>query len=81
MASQPLTPMQKELLKMFSFDHSDEYAMEIKKIICDYYQKKIDKEFDKLFAEGKLSMEYLDSLTNEKIHQEMREKRNAKAGS
>lgn len=32
MASQALTPMQKELLKMFSFDHIDEFVMEIKSI-------------------------------------------------
>ena len=77
--SRPLTPLQINFLKLFSVDHSDEFVMEIRKVINDYLQKKIDNEMDKLFEEGKLSMEYLNSLSNEKIHQEMRERRNGKA--
>ena len=81
MESGSLTPMQKELLKMFNLNHSDEYVIEIKKAICEYYQKKIDKEFDRLFEEGKLTMEMIESWTNEDLHREMRENRNAKARS
>lgn len=81
MESTNLTPMQKELLKMFSFDHSDEYAREIKKVLCDYYQKKIDKEFERLFDQGILTMEMIESWTNEDLHKEMREHRNGKVGA
>ena len=79
--AQTLTPLQVNFLKLFSVDRSDEFVMEIRKVINDYLQKKIDDEMDRLFAEGKLSMEYLNSLTNEKIHQEMRERRNGKTCS
>lgn len=81
MASQTLTPLQVNFLKLFSVDRSDEFVMELRQVINDYLQKKIDTEIDKLFEEGKLSMEYLNSLTNEKIHQEMRERRNGKTCS
>ena len=81
MASQALTPLQVNFLKLFSVDRSDEFVMEIRKVINDYLQKKIDDEMDRLFEERKLTMEYLNSLTNEKIHQEMRERRNGKACS
>ena len=37
-------------------------------------QKKIDKEFDRLFEEGKLSMEIINSWTNEDLHKELRRK-------
>ena len=76
-----LTPMQRELLEMFSFDHSDDYVKEIKTVLCEYFQKKIDKEFDRLFEEGKLSMEMIESWTNQDLHKEMRERRNGKAGA
>ena len=81
MASSYLTPLQINFLKLFSVDQSDEFVMEIKKVINDYLQKKIDDEMDKLFIEGKLSMEYLNSLTNEKLHKEMRDIRNGKTCS
>lgn len=81
MASQTLTPLQINFLKLFSVDRSDEFVLEIRKVLNDYLQKKIDNEMDKLFEEGKLSMEFLNSLTNEQIHQEMRENRNGKACS
>ena len=75
MANGHLTPMQLELLKMFSFDQSDEFVIEVKKALCEYFQKKIDKEFDRLFDEGKLSMEMIESWSNEDLHKEMRERR------
>lgn len=65
--------MQKELLKMFSFDHSDEFVMEIKKVLGDYLQKKIDKELDRLWDEGTLNQEKLDELRHQDLHQMLRE--------
>lgn len=72
METSTLTPMQRELLTMFSFDHSDEYVVEIKKAICEHYQKKIDKEFERLFKEGELTMEMIESWTNEDLHKDIR---------
>ena len=36
MESGSLTPMQKDILKLFSVDNSDEFALEIKGVINDY---------------------------------------------
>ena len=73
MASQTLTPMQKELLKMFSFDHSDEFVIELKKVWGEYLQKKIDKELDRLWDQGVLNQEKLDELRHQDLHQMLRD--------
>ena len=73
MASENLTPMQKELLKMFNFDHSDEFVAELKQVWGDYLQKKIDEELDRLWDEGILNQEKLDELRHQDLHQKMRE--------
>ena len=72
MASQTLTPMQKELLKMFDFNHSDEFVLELKKVWGDYLQKKIDKELDRLWEEGVITQEKLDEWRHEDVHELLR---------
>lgn len=73
--------MQKELLKMFNFDHSDELVLELKKVWGDYLQKKIDKELDRLWDEGILNQEKLDELRKQDLHQLLREYKNGKTCS
>ena len=73
MATQSLTPMQKELLKMFNFNHSDEFVIELKKVWGDYLQKKIDDELDRLWDEGILNQEKLDELRHKDLHQMLRD--------
>lgn len=72
MESGALTPMQKELLKMFNFNHSDEFVMELKKVWGDYLQQKIDAELDRLWDEGILNKEKLNELRNQDLHQKLR---------
>ena len=42
MEAKKLTPVQIDLLRMFSFDHSDEFAIEIKEVLGKYLQYKLD---------------------------------------
>lgn len=79
MKAKTLTPLQINFLRLFSVDSSDEFVLEIKRVLNDHFQKKIDNEFDRLFQEGKLSMEIINSWTNEGLHEELRNARNGKA--
>lgn len=46
-----LSNLQLELLKLYPFDVSDEEIKDIKKILADYFSRKIDQEMDKLWDE------------------------------
>lgn len=61
--------MQQELLKMFSFDHSDEYAREIKSVLTRHFLSKIEEETDRLWDRGVLNQEILDAISKEDLHQ------------
>ncbi|MBR0276772.1 MAG: hypothetical protein IJQ76_11315 [Prevotella sp.] len=63
-----LTPTQLYLLKLFSFNHSEEYAHEIQDVITQHLQKKLDEEADRLWDAGILNQEALDRLRHENFH-------------
>lgn len=73
MEAQKLTPVQIDLLRMFSFNHSDEFAMEIKEVLGKYLQGKLDEELDRLWDNGTLNQEKLDQIRNEDLHQTLRQ--------
>lgn len=68
MEAKVLTPVQEDLLKMFAFDHSESFAIEIKKVLKSYLLKKIDEETTSLWDEGILDQKVLDELRNEDLH-------------
>ncbi|MDE7421934.1 MAG: hypothetical protein K2N35_17230 [Muribaculaceae bacterium] len=68
MEARVLTPVQEDLLKMFAFDHSDSFAIEIKKVLKTYLLKKIDEETTRLWDEGILDQKRLDELRHEDLH-------------
>ena len=72
MEAQKLTPVQIDLLRMFSFNHSDEFAMEIKEVLGKYLQGKLDEELDRLWDNGTLNQEKLDQIRKEDLHQTLR---------
>lgn len=72
MASQTLTPLQVNFLKLFSVDSSDEFVLELKKVYDDYLQKKIDVELDHLWDEGIINQEKLDQWRYEDVHELLR---------
>lgn len=67
MEARALTPVQEDLLKMFAFDHSDSFAIEIKKVLKTYLLHKIDEETTRLWDEGILNQERLDELRHEDL--------------
>ena len=81
MESGSLTPMQKDILKLFSVDNSDEFALEIKGVINDYLNKKIEEELDELWEEGVITQEKLDKWRFEDVHEILRKRRNGQVGS
>ncbi len=70
MEARALTPVQQDLLRMFAFDHSDSFAIEIKKVLKEYLLKKIDEETDRLWEEGILDQKRLDEIRHEDLHQQ-----------
>ncbi len=68
MEARAITPVQKDLLRMFAFDHSEGFANEIKKVLKEYLLKKIDEETDRLWEEGILDQQRLDAIRHEDLH-------------
>lgn len=68
MEARALTPVQEDLLKLFAFDHSDSFAIEIKKVLKKYLLQRIDEETDRLWNSGILDQNRLDELRHEDLH-------------
>ena len=65
MASTVFNPIQQHLLKMFAYDSSEEHLLEIKQVLTDYLARRVDKEMDQLWNEGKISKETIESWGKE----------------
>ena len=63
-----LNPTQKHLLKLFSFNNSEDYAKEIQLVLTQYFQKQLDAEANRLWDEGILDQEALDKIAHEDMH-------------
>lgn len=68
MEARTITPVQRDLLRLFEYDHSDNFAMEIRAILNSYFQRKIDEETDRLWDEGILDEVALERLRHEDFH-------------
>lgn len=60
-----LNPTQMHLLKLFSFNNSESYALEIQKVLTQHFQSLLDEEADKLWENGTLDQKRLDELWKE----------------
>ena len=63
-----LNPTQMHLLKLFSFDKSEDFAKEIQQVLTRYFQEKLDVETDRLWDKGILNQERLDEIRREDLH-------------
>ncbi|MBQ6200054.1 MAG: hypothetical protein IJK50_01295 [Prevotella sp.] len=63
-----LNPTQMHLLKLFSFNNSEEYAREIQAVLTRHFQERLDAESDRLWDEGILNQEKLDELRHMDLH-------------
>lgn len=68
MATTVFTPSQKVLLRIFDRDRSEETAMELRKVVSDYFQKKMDEELNRLWDAGILNQEKLDEIRRTDLH-------------
>lgn len=50
--NKPLTNLQLELLKIYSFDINDDQLLEIKQLLARYFAEKATEEADKLWEEN-----------------------------
>ena len=46
MATSVLNPTQQYLLKLFSYDNSEEYAREVQAVLTKHFQQELDAESD-----------------------------------
>ena len=68
MKASVLTPVQQHLLKLFSFNPDDTYALEVQEVLTRYFQEKLDRESDRLWDEGILDQQRLDEIRKEDLH-------------
>ncbi len=66
MQATTLNPTQMHLLKMFSFNNSEDYSREIQH--TQYFQERLDAESDRLWEVGILSHNRLEALRHEDFH-------------
>ncbi len=64
MIQTPLTEPQLELLRMFSHKVDDSNWIEIKKLISDYFAKKVINEANRIWDEQNWDNQKIDSLLN-----------------
>lgn len=62
-----LTPAQLQLLDMLSFIKTPEALSDLNKVISDYFVKKADEEMSKMWADGTLNDEKIESFRH--IHE------------
>ena len=63
------TPAQVYLLQLFERIKTEEELLEVKKLISDYFAKKMDSHLNKLWNEGILDLKRLDEINNMDLHQ------------
>lgn len=68
MQTTALNPTQMHLLKLFSFNNSEDYAREIQRVLTQHFQERLDAESDRLWEAGILSHECLEALRHEDLH-------------
>ncbi len=63
--TQGLSNLQLELLKIFSFDISDDQLLEIKSMLVKYFADKLTNDVDKLFEEKGWGVEKIEEWSKE----------------
>jgi predicted metal-binding transcription factor (methanogenesis marker protein 9) len=60
-----LSNLQLELLKLYAYPVSDEELMDIKKMLADYFAKKLDEEVDRVWKEKGYTQETIKQWKKE----------------
>jgi hypothetical protein len=64
-ATKGLTNLQLELVKLFSFEVSEDQLKELKQILVDYFASKITEDMDKLFEENNWNESKIEEWSSE----------------
>lgn len=62
---QKLSPLQLELLKIYSFNPSEEELLEVKTMLAKYFAAKLIEKVDRTLKEKKYILEDFDTILNE----------------
>ena len=63
----PLNVAQMEFLQLLGRIKTEEELSELRKVVCDFYARKIDDEMDRLWAEGKWDNEKNEAVLKEHL--------------
>ena len=73
-AAKKLSNLQLELLKVFSFDISDEQVKEIKSLLVAYFAEKVTAEMDALFEANDWGEEKIEEWSKEHMRTKYEDK-------
>ena len=71
MEATTLNPTQMHLLKLFSFNNSEEFASEVQMVLTRYFMKQLDEEADRLWDAGILNQATLDAIRKTDLHAQL----------
>lgn len=74
MEHQSLNPVQLHLLQMFQGYDSEKDLDELKKVLSEYYARKVDEEMDQLWGDGKINAQTLKDWEHEHMRTPYRRK-------
>lgn len=66
-AQKKLTNLHLELLKVFSYELSEEQVLEIRQLLAKYFAQKVDEEMDSLWKERGWTGETMREWANEHL--------------
>jgi len=66
-ATKTLTKLQRELLKIFSYDLSDNQLEEINELLSNYFAQKATNEMDKMWEQNKWTNETMDEWSKKHL--------------
>ncbi len=64
-ATKKLSNLQLEILRVFSFELSEEQLLEIRKLLADYFAKKVSSEMDSFFEKNQWGEEKIEEWSKE----------------
>lgn len=62
-----LNAAQREFLQLLGRIKTEKELSELRKVVCDFYARKIDEEMDRLWAEGKWDNEKNEAVLKEHL--------------
>ena len=65
-------PVQQHLLTMFAFDGSEERLKEVKAVLFNYFQQKMDQRLNELWDSGILDQKKLDELRTKHLRTDLK---------